>query len=57
MRIYELTEPLITPSAMAFSPDGRLLAAVDRGRVFVIDTSSGAVRTLWPQQDWATQAS
>jgi WD40 repeat protein len=43
--------PDVMPEALAFSPDGQLLAAWNRGGVYVIDTATGTVRTLWADRD------
>lgn len=41
----------VTPQSLAFSPDGRLLAAWDYGCVYVIDTHTGSTRPLWENRD------
>lgn len=43
----------VAPRLVAFSPDGRLLAAWAAGRVFVVDCVAGSVRTLWNAPDTA----
>jgi WD40 repeat protein len=47
MQCSELPGADVRPRAIGFSPDGRLLAAWDRGQVFVLDTTAGTVRTVW----------
>src|SRR5262245_22047207 len=51
MQVFDLPEPTIKPDGIAFSPDGRWLATMEHGRVFVSDTVGGTVRTLWPDKD------
>jgi WD40 repeat protein len=51
MQVFELPKPTTPPDALAFSPDGRLLVAASRGRLFVIDTADGGVRILWGDAD------
>ena len=47
MRVVELPDRDLTPEAVGFSPDGRLLAAWERGgSVFVIDTETGTARAM-----------
>jgi WD40 repeat protein len=53
MQVFELPEPKHVPNALGFAPDGRLLAVVCHGRVFVIDTVGGTVRVVWPDADSA----
>ncbi|AWM41836.1 hypothetical protein GobsT_70500 [Gemmata obscuriglobus] len=43
MRAFDLSEPDFRPLALAFSADGRALAAWGSGRVCVLDALSGAV--------------
>ena len=47
-RIYSSA---VMPEALAFSPDGRRIAAWNRGGVYVIDTHTGTVRALWDNRD------
>lgn len=51
MQVIELPEAAGRTDALGFSPDGGLLAVSCRGRVFVIDTADGRVRTLWNEPD------
>lgn len=51
MQVFPLPDAKHGPQAIAFSPDGRLLAAWDYGRVFVIDTAGGSVRALCSKGD------
>ena len=47
MQVVELPDRDLTPEAVGFSPDGRLLAAWERGgSVFVIDTETGTARAM-----------
>jgi WD40 repeat protein len=47
MQVIELPEEKFEPMTIAFSPDGRLLAAWAWGRAGVLDTTSGAVRGVF----------
>ena len=47
MQVIELPQTDIRPSALGFSPDGRLLAAWDDQNTLVIDPSAGTARALW----------
>jgi WD40 repeat protein len=48
MQVVQLPNRDLQPEALGFSPDGRFLAAWDRGgSVLVIDTAAGVARTLW----------
>jgi len=51
VQVFPLPNAARQHQAIAFSPDGRLLAAWDYGRVFVIDTTSGSIRTLCSKGD------
>jgi WD40 repeat protein len=45
--------PALMPRALAFSPDGRLLAGWDNGCSFVVDTRTGTVRLIQPARNGA----
>jgi hypothetical protein len=48
MQVIKLPKRNLMPEALGFSPDGKLLAAWDRGgSVLVIDTAAGTARSLW----------
>ena len=48
MQVVKLPDRDLAPEALGFSPDGRLLAAWDRGgSVLIIDTAAGVGRSLW----------
>jgi WD40 repeat protein len=48
MQVVKLPGRDLAPEALGFSPDGKLLAAWDRGgAVLVIDTEAGVARALW----------
>jgi WD40 repeat protein len=51
MRSFDLPNARPRPYALAFSPDGWLLAAWAFGQVLLIDTVAGTVRTLQPEID------
>jgi WD40 repeat protein len=46
VQAIELPNPKAEPRSLGFSADGRLLAAWDYGRVYVIDTAAGVVHTV-----------
>lgn len=52
MQVFELPDPTLHPEAIGFSPDGRRLALWAFGRVFVLDTRTGVVRTVRAESDW-----
>lgn len=47
MQFFDLPNIRYHPAAIGFSPNGRLLATWDRGRVFVLDTFTGTKRISW----------
>jgi WD40 repeat protein len=51
MQFFDLPTANISPDALGFSPDGRLLAVWAFGRVFLIDTTAGTTRTLQSESD------
>ncbi|MBY0456861.1 MAG: WD40 repeat domain-containing protein, partial [Gemmataceae bacterium] len=51
MQVLDLPIPDATPDAVCFAPDGRALAAVCRGRVFVLDAATGTARVVVPDAD------
>jgi WD40 repeat protein len=47
VQVIELPQPDVCPTALGFSPDGRLLAAWDDLGASVLDPVAGTARSLW----------